>query len=121
MVDFIGIGAQKAGTSWVYACLYEHPEICAPIKEIHFFSRSRFTKGREWYDRIKAGDAGADIGAQMQELAASQVDSGAEAIIVGCTEIPLVLTQANCIVPLLSSTDLLVEKTIELACGGPLE
>jgi hypothetical protein len=49
-MDFIGIGAQKSGTSWVYACLYEHPEICAPIKEIHFFSRPRFEKGREWYE-----------------------------------------------------------------------
>lgn len=51
MVDFIGIGAQKAGTSWIYACLYEHPQICAPIKEIHFFSRQRFEKGKDWYER----------------------------------------------------------------------
>lgn len=50
MVDFIGLGAQKAGTSWVYACLYEHPEIHAPIKEIHFFSRKRFEKGEDWYE-----------------------------------------------------------------------
>ena len=49
-IDFIGIGAQKSGTSWAYACLYEHPEICAPIKEIHFFSRPRYEKGREWYE-----------------------------------------------------------------------
>ncbi len=50
MIDFIGIGAQKSGTSWAYACLYEHPEICAPIKEIHFFSRPRFEKGISWYE-----------------------------------------------------------------------
>ncbi len=50
MIDFIGIGAQRSGTSWVYACLYEHPEICAPIKEIHFFSRDRFLNGKEWYE-----------------------------------------------------------------------
>ena len=50
MVDFIGVGAQKAGTSWVYACLYEHPEIHAPIKELHFFSRERFEKGKKWYE-----------------------------------------------------------------------
>jgi hypothetical protein len=50
MVNFIGIGAQKSGTSWVYACLYEHPEICAPIKEIHYFSRPRFEKGTLWYE-----------------------------------------------------------------------
>ena len=50
MVDFIGVGAQKSGTSWTYACLYEHPQICAPVKEIHFFSRERFEKGKTWYE-----------------------------------------------------------------------
>lgn len=50
MVNFIGIGAQRSGTSWTYACLYEHPEICIPIKEIHFFSRERFNNGKEWYE-----------------------------------------------------------------------
>ncbi len=49
-VNFIGIGAQRTGTSWVYACLYEHPEICAPIKEIHFFSRPRYEQGLAWYE-----------------------------------------------------------------------
>ena len=50
MIDFIGLGAQKAGTSWLYTCLYEHPEICAPQKEIHFFSRDRYAKGLAWYE-----------------------------------------------------------------------
>lgn len=50
IVDFIGLGAQKAGTSWIYACLYEHPEICMPYKEINFFSRERnWKKGLNWY------------------------------------------------------------------------
>lgn len=50
MINFIGIGAQKSGTSWAYTCLYDHPEVCAPIKEIHFFSRPRFSEGKEWYE-----------------------------------------------------------------------
>lgn len=63
MVDFIGIGAQKAGTSWIYACLYEHPEICAPIKELHFFSRPRFAQGRAWYEsHFKNCDAKKQVG-----------------------------------------------------------
>ena len=48
-IDFVGVGAQRSGTSWIYACLYEHPEICAPMKEIHFFSRPRYEKGIAWY------------------------------------------------------------------------
>ncbi len=50
MIHFIGVGAQKSGTSWAYTCLYDHPEVCAPIKEIHFFSRPRFREGKEWYE-----------------------------------------------------------------------
>ena len=50
-VNFIGLGAQKAGTSWIAACLAEHPEICIPLKELHFFSRERHWKqGVEWYE-----------------------------------------------------------------------
>lgn len=49
--DFIGLGAQRAGTSWIYACLYEHPDIYAPIKEVHFFSReAAWSRGYEWYE-----------------------------------------------------------------------
>lgn len=49
--DFLGIGAQRAGTSWIHACLYEHPEVCAPEKEINFFSReSRWENGFSWYE-----------------------------------------------------------------------
>ncbi len=38
--DFIGIGAQKAGTTWLYQNLRAHPEIwMPPRKEIHYFNR----------------------------------------------------------------------------------
>jgi len=40
--DFIGIGAQKAGTSWLFRRLEELPEFALPpVKEIHYFDRSR--------------------------------------------------------------------------------
>lgn len=39
---FLGVGAQKSGTSWVADYLSAHPEVgVSPIKEIHFFD-SRF-------------------------------------------------------------------------------
>jgi len=53
--DFLGIGAQKAGTSWIYACLREHPQIFFPMKEVHFFSRDRnWRKGYDWYESLFA-------------------------------------------------------------------
>ena len=50
---FIGLGAQKSGTSWLYACMYEHPELCIPVKDLHFFSRERNWKnGINWYESL---------------------------------------------------------------------
>jgi hypothetical protein len=37
--DFIGIGAQKAGTTWLARNLKAHPEIYMPRKEVHYFDR----------------------------------------------------------------------------------
>jgi hypothetical protein len=37
--DFVGIGAQKAGTTWLSSNLQLHPEIWMPkIKELHYFN-----------------------------------------------------------------------------------
>jgi hypothetical protein len=40
MLHFLGIGAQKAGTSWLYTMLAQHPQISFPAgKEVHFWNR----------------------------------------------------------------------------------
>ena len=42
MLRFLGIGAQKAGTTWLYEQLRRHPGIGFPAgKEIHFWDRLR--------------------------------------------------------------------------------
>lgn len=62
MLDFLGIGAQKAGTTWLYERLRQHPQIVFPHpdKEIHFWSRRypkslqdpHYKHGLEWYRRL---------------------------------------------------------------------
>ena len=37
--DFIGIGAQKAGTTWLHRNLQAHPQLYMPRKEVHYFDR----------------------------------------------------------------------------------
>ena len=38
--DFLGIGAQKAGTTWLHANLAKHPGVMMPKrKELHYFNR----------------------------------------------------------------------------------
>jgi len=51
-VNFLGLGVEKAATSWLYACMYEHPELCLPYKEINFFSKEeKWLKGLTWYEK----------------------------------------------------------------------
>jgi len=43
------LGAQKAGTSSLFACLSEHPDVLSPTKkEVHYFDLN-FARGPEWY------------------------------------------------------------------------
>ncbi len=67
--------------------------------------------------RIKAGERDDAMGPEMAALAEDLASRGASLIISGCTEIPLVLDAADVRVPLISSSDLLVQRTIEYARG----
>ncbi len=55
--DFVGIGVQRAATTWLFNCLREHPDIyVVPEKELHFFDE-KFSLGIDWYmDQFKEGN-----------------------------------------------------------------
>jgi hypothetical protein len=47
--DFLGIGAQKAGTTWLHENLRYHPEIwLPPIKELQYFNDIYIPGHRKW-------------------------------------------------------------------------
>jgi len=49
--DFIGIGAEKSATTWVWSKLDQHPAIeMSQPKELNFFNQN-FERGFEWYRR----------------------------------------------------------------------
>jgi hypothetical protein len=49
MLDFLGIGAQKAATTWLWYNLENHPAIAFPAgKEVHFWDLHR-ERGTEWW------------------------------------------------------------------------
>jgi aspartate racemase len=66
---------------------------------------------------IKAGNQGEDIRQAMQASANALVDQGADVIIAGCTEIPIVFDGENCKVPVIGSTNVLAQRTLDLAKG----
>lgn len=50
--DFLMIGGGRCGSTWIYRCLLEHPQVFVPEerKELHFFNRdSNFYQGLTWY------------------------------------------------------------------------
>jgi len=52
---FLGIGAGKCGTSWIAACLKEHPQIFMPeVKEVKYFS-DFYEEGQKWYEEFFPG------------------------------------------------------------------
>jgi aspartate racemase len=65
--------------------------------------------------RIKSGDRADDIASGLARLAAELEFRGADILVAGCTEVPMFLNHSDTTVPMLSSTDLLVRRTIELA------
>jgi hypothetical protein len=66
-LELFGAGPQRSGTSWLYACLREHPQLCFPkgVKETTFLD-TRFDKGWAWYwphfEHRREGQLCAEIG-----------------------------------------------------------
>ncbi len=67
--------------------------------------------------QIKAGNQGEEVALSMQGVANVLIEKGADVIIAGCTEIPIVFDGEGCSVPVISSTGVLAERTLEYAKG----
>lgn len=66
---------------------------------------------------IKAGCTGGVAKAKLKEVARELVEQGAQAIIAGCTEVPLALAEQDVAVPFIDPVEVLAVKAIEY-CGG---
>ncbi len=70
--------------------------------------------------RIKAGDTGAGVRAAMAALATALAGQGAQAVLMACTEVPLVLGQGEVAVPLVDATAALVDAVLAHALVAPV-
>jgi aspartate racemase len=66
---------------------------------------------------VKRGDLGEAPRTEMRRLAALLVAGGAEAVIAGCTEVPLLLSAQDVSVPLVDSAEVLAAACVA-RCGG---
>jgi len=114
---------EAVGVLAVDACLkaglYQNALTKAGLKPVLLNADSQKTFMELIY-RIKSGDSGEVVRRAMATLARKLEAQGAEVIIAGCTEIPIVLTADDIEGELVSSTDVLVERTIVFA-GGELK
>ena len=78
-------------------------------------SADELAESMAFIHRIKAGDKSHDIANGLRDLAGKLIGRGAKTLIAACTELPLVLEASMFSVPLVLSTDVLAEKTVELA------
>jgi len=67
---------------------------------------------------VKAGDVGPAQRAVMRDLAAVLVAAGAEGVIGGCTEVPLLLDAADLAVPLTDSAEVLAQACVDVCRGN---
>ena len=67
--------------------------------------------------RIKSGDLGADVKREMQAHAEALRADGAEVLIAGCTEVPLVLTNDDVKLQLIDPGDLLARRAVGVCLG----
>lgn len=67
--------------------------------------------------RIKGGDLGSEVRSNMAELAADLAAEGAEAIIAGCTEAPLVFDAASARLPFIDAGEVLARRCVSICLG----
>lgn len=67
------------------------------------------------YDELVHGVVTAQSRARYREVIARLVEAGAEGVILGCTEVELLISQEDSTVPLFPTTALHVEATVSLA------
>lgn len=103
-----------AGDACVAAGLYQNALKAAGVKCILPDANTQKSLMELIY-RIKSGDTG-DTSRRVAATIACKLEAqGAEVIIAGCTEIPIVLTADDIDGELVNSTDILVERTIVFA------
>ena len=111
---------EKVGLLTTTACLRSgvYQEAMQALgKELLLPTDDELTEFTELVFRIKQGDKSEPVAKGMLRMADALQARGAQAIIAGCTEIPLVLNKSMLDIPLVSSTDELARQTIAFARG----
>jgi aspartate racemase len=101
------LATQGSRDAKIFAPAFAHHSI--EVVQLDEISQSRFMA---LLYKIKAGDRSRPIRDAMQKLGEELVAMGAEVLIAGCTEVPLVLQQGDNTKIMVDSTDVLAKRCV---------
>ena len=111
-------GARRAGVLGTRDALrLYHEYIAAQGMGQVTLSRDDQARFMDLLARIKGGDLGPEVREGMAALAEALVAEGAEAVIAGCTEAPLVLQPADVRVPMVDASEELARRCVSVCLG----
>lgn len=119
-VDRVRPNAQAVGIMATNSCIdtgIYQDEVIRSGREAIVPAKAGRTELMRLINAIKAGDKSAGVAAGMEAIAQALVDDGAEVIVAGCTEIPIVFDGTDFAVPVIASTYVLANRTLVLARG----
>jgi len=113
-----GTGAMRAGVLGTKGALKLYREyLAAQAMGLVGLSAQGQDEFMQLIYRIKAGDVGPEVKAAMVKLSDDLIADGAEVVIAGCTEAPLVLTAADLKVEFIDPGDLLARRCVAVCLG----
>ena len=101
MVNFLGIGVQKGGTTWLFHQLSRHPQISFPGgKEIHFWDRADARFVCQWLNLLeppaRTNAAGQPIrSGEITPASAARPSESIRALHAACPDVRLFITFRN--------------------------
>jgi aspartate racemase len=111
-------GARRAGVLGTKdAVRLYHEYIAAQGMGLVTLSRDDQARFMDLLGRIKAGDVGPAVREGMADLARALVREGAEAVIAGCTEVPLVMGPPDADVPFIDAGEELARRCVSVCLG----
>lgn len=114
-------GFKKVGilgtTFTVDGGLYDHALRQVGIEKVEHSSSDQERINRIIFDGIVPGKVTPAMTPEILTVIASLKDKGAEAVILGCTELPILITDANSPIPTIDTTRLLAISALEEALG----
>jgi aspartate racemase len=106
------------GTHWLVASdVYPTKLEARGLQWLRPSDEERHQMGRRIMGELVLGDFRPETVAYFQGVIASFKDRGCDAVVLGCTEIPLIISDANSPLPTLDSTRLLARAALRRAVG----